>query len=47
VNDLGFGVMVLSAADGSRLFRVGTGVFSPPILGSGREASDMGGEGGS
>jgi hypothetical protein len=47
VNDLGFGVMVLSAADGSRLFRVGTGVFSPPILGNGREASDMGGEGGS
>jgi hypothetical protein len=42
----GFGVVLVSA-DGSLLFRTGAGVLIPPILGSGREASDMGGDGGS
>lgn len=42
---LGFGV-VLFSAEGRRLLRCGPGVFNELILGSGRDASDMGGEGG-
>lgn len=45
-NSLGFGV-VLCSADGSRLFRCGTGVLNSGILGRGTDMSDMGGEGGS